>query len=393
MPDMSELQYWVWLSMRSAVRPEVKTALLSHCDGARTLYYADRADLAGLGVRLRPSEERDLLDKNMDDAGRALEICEREGISLITLRDAGYPARLRRLESAPCVLYVLGRLPMVDDRPAVAVVGTRRASEYGLRTARRFGADIARSGSLLISGMTDGIDAAAAQGALDAGGTVIGVMGNAINSGFGGSVALQAVRSGAVVSEYAPGDRAMHGFRARNRITAGLALATIVVEAPKKSGALLFADETIAQSKEVFVVPGNVDGKTSEGSNALLMDGARPAACAWDVLADFAVQYPVLCPPEETASKPAEEMKTDQKGIDKENDPSYIDMETLRRGLTEPELLIVAELTQGDLPLDDLLERTGLSSAEAMSELTMLQIMGIVKSAPGKRYTLGITPV
>ena len=216
--------------MRSAVRPEVKTALLAHCDGARTLYYARREDLAGLGVRLRPSEERDLLDKDLDDAHRALQVCEREGVSLVTLRDAGYPARLRRLESAPCVLYVRGRLPMVDDRPAVAVVGTRKASDYGLRTARRFGADIARSGCVLVSGMTDGIDGAAALGALEAGGTVIGVTGAAIDGPFGGEIAARVAQSGAVVGEYAPGDRAMHGFRARNRITAGLSLAAIVVE-------------------------------------------------------------------------------------------------------------------------------------------------------------------
>ena len=259
---MSELQYWVWLSMRSAVRPEVKNALLQHCDGARTLYFARREDLAGLGVRLRPSEERDLLDKNLDAAGRALEICEREGISLITLRDAGYPARLRLLDSAPSVLYVLGRLPMVDDRPAVAVVGTRRASQYGLKTAKTFGADIARSGCILVSGMTDGVDGAAAEGALEQGGIVIGVTGAAIDSGFGGALSERVARTGAVVGEFAPQDRAMQGFRMRNRITAGLAMATIVVEAPKKSGALLFADETIEQNKEVFVVPGNVDTKS-----------------------------------------------------------------------------------------------------------------------------------
>ena len=386
---MSELQYWVWLSMRSAVRPEVKTALLAHCDGARTLYFARREDLRGLNVRLRPSEERDLLDKDLDAADRALKICEREGIGILTLRDAAYPAGLRQLDNAPCVLYVLGRLPISDDRPAITVVGTRKASNYGLRTAKTFGADIARSGCILVSGMTDGIDGAAAEGALDAGGTVIGVTGTAIDRDFGGKLAERVARSGAVVGEFAPGDRAMHGFRARNRITAGLALATIVVEAPQKSGALLFADETVAQNKEVYVVPGNVDEKSAAGSNALLMDGARPAACAWDVLADFETDYPVLHPPDEAApAAPPPE----QKGIDKENDPAYIDIEILKRGLNEPETLIVAALTEGELLLDDLLERTGLGSAEAMSELTMLQIMGIVRQTPGKRYALSIRP-
>ena len=390
---MSELRYWVWLSMRSAVRPEIKTALLSHCDGARMLYYARKDDLRGLGVRLRPSEERALLEKDLDEAERALEICERDGVSLITIRDAGYPARLRQLASAPCVLYVRGRLPRIDDRPAVTVAGTRRASAYGLRTAKTFGAEIARSGCILISGMTAGVDGAAAEGALDAGGSVVGVTGAAIDATFGGALAERVSKTGAVVGEFAPGDRAMQGFRMRNRLTVGLALSSIIVEAPQRSGALLFADETVAQSKELFVVPGNVDCASAAGSNALLMDGARPAACAWDALADLQSAYPALHPPEAGGSESVETQPPPQKGIDKENDPSYIDMEMLKKGLTGPELLIVAELTHGALTPDDLAERTGLDAGTCMSELTMLQIMGIVRREPGRRYALGIAPV
>ena len=379
--------------MRGAVRPEIKTALLSHCDGARMLYYAKKDDLRGLGVRLRPSEERALLEKDLDDAERALEICERDGVSLITIRDAGYPTRLRQLASAPCVLYVRGRLPRIDDRPAVAVAGTRRASDYGLRTAKTFGAEIARSDCILVSGMTAGVDGAAAEGALDAGGIVVGVTGAAIDAPFGGTLAERVTQSGAVVGEFAPGDRAMQGFRMRNRLTVGLALSSIIVEAPQKSGALLFADETVAQSKELFVVPGNVDCASAAGSNALLMDGARPAACAWDALADLQSAYPALHPPEAGGSESVETQTPPQKGIDKENDPSYIDMEMLKKGLTGPQLLIVAELTHGALTPDDLAERTGLDAGTCMSELTMLQIMGIVRREPGRRYALSIAPV
>ena len=390
---MSELQYWVWLSMRFAVRPEIKTALLAHCDGPRALFFARKDDLRTLGVRLRPSEERALLDKDMDAADRALEICEREGVSLITLRDAGYPARLRNLDSAPCVLYVRGRLPRIDDRPAVAVAGTRHASGYGLRTAKRFGSDVARSGCILVSGMTAGVDGAAAEGALESGGVVIGVTGAAIDAGFGGALAERVAQNGAVVGEFAPLDSAMRGFRLRNRITVGLALASIIVEAPEKSGALLFADETIAQSKELYVVPGNVDAKCAAGSNALLMDGARPASCAWDALADLQAAYPVLHPPEPDRSDPVETPAPPQKGIDKENDPSYIDMEKLRTRLSEPELQLFLALEDGALLPDELAERTGLSPRTCMSTLTMLQIMGLVRQTPGKRFERSVIPI
>ena len=388
---MSALQYWVWLSMR-AVRPEIKNELLSHCDDVRTLYYARRADLTGLDVRLRPAELSSLLDKDLRAADGALELCERRGVSIITLQDAQYPVRLGNLTDAPCVLYVLGRLPRIDDRPAVTVIGTRRASDSGLRTARTFGADIARSGCILVSGMTDGIDGAAAVAAMDAGGTVIGVTGCAIDAGYAGTVAARAAERGAVVSEFAPGDRAFGGFRLRNRITAGLSLATILIEAPEKSGALLFARETAAQGKETFVVPGDVNGKSCAGSNALLTGGAAPALRAWDVLSGFQSAYPVLREPEAQEHPEPEPPAPEQKGIDKENGAAYIDMEMLQKHLTTPELQIVKALAPGALPLDELLDRAGLPQAEAMPAITMLQIMGVVEPLPGKRYRIGTIP-
>ena len=392
---MSELQYWVWLSMRASVRPEIKNELLAHCDGARSLFYAGKEDLRGLDVRLRPSEERDLLDKDLGAVDRALEICERERIGILTCRDAGYPMRLGSLETAPCVLYVLGRLPRIDDRPAVAVVGTRRASDYGLRTAETFGADIAGSGCILVSGLTDGIDGAAAKGALDAGGTVIGVTGAAIDAQYAGRLAERAAERGAVVGEFAPGDRAYRGFRMRNRITAGLALASIVVEAPQKSGALLFARETLEQCKEVFVVPGNVDEARAAGSNALLSDGAAPAVCAWDVLSRFETAFPSLHRPEPKKTAPAPQPTApapEQKGIDKEKSAAYIDMEMLARHLTPQELQVVQALKDGALPLDEVLDRVDAPSTETMGAITMLQIMGIVQPLPGKRYQIGTIP-
>lgn len=177
---MSQLQYWVWLSMRFGVRPKVKLALVEHFGTPRDVYFATEADYR-VRVPLRPEELRMLQDKDLGDANRALAICDREHIRVLTIQDAVYPQRLLQIYDPPLVLYVRGTLPQIDDRAAVAVVGTRSATPYGMRTARKFGSEIVRHGGILLSGLTAGIDRSAAEGALHAGGICVGVSGTAIN--------------------------------------------------------------------------------------------------------------------------------------------------------------------------------------------------------------------
>ena len=183
---MSQLQYWVWLSMRFGVRPKMKLALVEHFGTPRDVYFATEADYR-VRVPLRPEELRLLLDKDLKDANRALAICDREHIRILTIQDAAYPQRLLQIYDPPLVLYVRGTLPQLDDRTAVAVVGTRSATPYGVRTARKFGFEIVRHGGIVLSGLTAGIDRSAAEGALQAGGSCVGVSGTAINRDFAGA--------------------------------------------------------------------------------------------------------------------------------------------------------------------------------------------------------------
>lgn len=292
---MSQLKYWVWLSMRFGVRPKVKLALVEHFGTPRDVYFATEADYR-VRASLRPEELRLLLDKDLHEAERALAICDREHIRALTIQDAAYPQRLLQIYDPPLVLYVRGTLPPLDDRAAVAVVGTRSATPYGMRTAHKLGSEIVRHGGIVLSGLTAGIDRSAAEGALDAGGICVGVSGTAINLDFAGACTQSVARCGAVVSEFAPNMSVPRfGFRLRNRITSGLAVATVVVEAPEKSGALLFAEDAITQGREVFAVPGNADSHASVGSNALLKDGRvrrRVHGMCWAI---FAVCFPARC--------------------------------------------------------------------------------------------------
>lgn len=411
---MSELKYWLWLSSLTGVRPRVKRLVLEHYGGVREAYFAPRGDYAALGG-LTEQECAALENKSFDEAYRIIESCEQLGVDIRTIQDADYPRRLAAIYDPPVVLYVRGRLPVVDEKAAVAVVGTRRASPYGLKMAARLGYELTRCGGLVVSGLTVGVDVTAAQGALMAGGSCIGVLGSPIDDeNWGGETARDVAAAGAVISEYPPGAKRHPAFfRARNRITAGLCVAAVVVEAPRKSGALLFADEALSQGKEVFAVPANADAENAAGGLALIKEGAQPVTGGWDVLSGFAGRFRDLRDPGAAKKLPAdcERSLTDyaarnapaaepeaeqtpalvQKDVDKPQGVEYIDLRKQLEGLTEAQLALVTALEKPSTHIDDLIEKTGLPAHEALSELTMLQISGLVSQEPGKRFTLNIS--
>ena len=404
---MSELKYWLWLSSLTGVRPRVKRLLIERYGGVR-------GDYAALGG-LTEQECAALENKSFNTAYRIIEDCENLGVDIRTIQDADYPRRLAAIYDPPVVLYVRGRLPVVDEKAAVAVVGTRRASPYGIKMAARLGYELTRCGGLVVSGLTVGVDVTAAQGALMAGGSCIGVLGSPIDDeSWGGETARDVAAAGAVISEYPPGAKRHPAFfRARNRITAGLCVAAVVVEAPKRSGALLFADEALSQGKEVFAVPANADAENAAGGLALIKEGAQPVTGGWDVLSGFAGRFKDLRDPGAARKLPADcertlsayaaenapepEEREDatpplvQKDVDKPQGVEYIDLRKQLEGLTEAQLAIVTALERPSTHIDDVIDKTGLPAQEVLSELTMLQIAGLVSQEPGKRFTLNIS--
>ena len=408
---MSSLRYWVWLSSVSFANPRARYALVEHYGDAENAFFAPPGEFKKLpGVSEKEAElfeKRDLLEVE-----RILEACRREHIQILTLADAGYPQRLRNIFAPPVVLYIKGRLPDVDNIPAVAVIGTRKATPYGIKMGRDIAFEIAKCGGIVISGLTEGIDRAAARGCLLAGGCCVGVLGTC--HAEGGELREDVQNTGALVSEYPPGTKPQNRFfRDRNRISAGLAHAVCVVEAPEKSGCLLFTQEALEQGKEIFAVPCNADAANSGGIMILLKQGARPAARGWDVMEDFAALYPAVIhrpgpdqrPPAgpKTAENPepgwkiAPAQKTKEedkpapspkKEIDKENSAGYIDLHEQLKGLNADQLQIVTAIGRGETHIDDIIEATGMSAARVLAQLTILEIKGYVRRVAGRRVSL-----
>ena len=408
---MSSVRYWIWLSSVTYANPRAKYAFVEHWGDAESAFLAPPGayrDLPGVSAN-----EAALFEKrDLREADRILEICRREDIRILTLADAAYPRRLRNIFAPPVVLYIKGRLPDVDSIPSVAVIGTRSATPYGLKMGRDIAFEIASCGGIVVSGLTEGIDRAAARGCLLAGGCCIGVLGT--GHGAGGELREDVAATGALVSEYPPGTKAeKRFFRDRNRISAGLSHAVCVVEAPERSGSLLFAQEALEQGKEIFAVPGNADAENSAGILTLLKQGARPAACGWDVLEDFAALYPdrlrgpgaerraptmpgtmekPVPRPEKPPARPAEtdekRAASAKKEIDKEKSAGYIDLHEQLRDLSEDQLQIVTAIGRGETHIDDIIEATGMSAAKVLSQLTVLEIKGCVRRVAGRRVCL-----
>ncbi len=401
------LVHWIWYAARRELSDWEKWTLLQHFEDPEDIYFADSSALSGLGLKEAALEA--LGDKDLSGAREILELCGQKDIRICTVRDAAYPARLKNIPDPPVVLYYKGTLPQMDDVPAIALVGTRKASAYGLSTAQRMGYQIAKCGAVVVSGMAEGIDGAGTKGALMAEGTVVGVLGNGadiVYPAFHKSLYADTQRYGCLISEHPPGTppRSWH-FPKRNRIISGLCCGVLVVEAPERSGSLITARAAADQGRDVFVVPGNIDVATFVGSNELLKEGAVPVTCGWDVVRPYAHLYPdqisregssIPAPRQQetslVAQKPAFPEKTTVSGkasvkkpVDKATAPPYSD---IRKSLSPEQQKILCALEQGEALVDDVVAATGMPAAQVLQQLTLLQIKGVLISMPGNRVKI-----
>ena len=398
---MAALKYWIWLSDAN-VSTRAKAEILRRYGDAEQAFFAPTGELAAL-ENVRREDAAVLERRDLERAERVMDECQRQKLGIITYDDRDYPARLKNIFAPPVVLYVRGALPRVDDNAVIAIVGTRRATDYGVRMARAIAGEIVRCGGIVASGLTAGIDAAGAVGALGAGGTCIGVLGTAHELSEG-RLAGEVAEYGALVSEYAPGSEQRRSFfRDRNRVTAGLSVGAVAVEAPERSGTRLFIEEAAEQGKEIFSVPPNSDAAMSAGTLGYLKDGAKLVTRGWDVMSEFEWRFPGrVHRPEICAERPeiaalagggraqkraARRNKT-KKVIDKENNRRYIDLKDQLGQLSEPQLKIVNAIAPGGSHIDDIIETTGLTTAAVLAQLTVLEIKGFVRREAGRRIML-----
>lgn len=393
---MSGLKYWVWLTALPGLSGQSRRALLEHFGSPESVYYAGPPEL--LQVEGVTAEQVRLLsDKSLAAADRILEDCARKDIFLLTMQDVLYPQRLRNIYDPPLLLYGKGAMPLFDEEVAVAVVGTRRCTPYGVRTAERFGFELSKQGALVVSGLARGIDAAAHLGALRAGGLTAAVLGCGVDVVYpteNDRLYEDVAASGVLLSEYPPGAEplAWH-FPARNRILSGLCLAALVVEAPEKSGALITAATALEQGRDVFAIPGQLDAENSVGCNRLIRDGAGLATESWDVLREYQNRYPHKLHPDGEKLPPLPK-KSDIFYPERSKKPKVapsglpvINVWRNAEGLTDDQIKVL-QILDDKVPMltDDIALRANVPVRRILSAVTMLEIDGYTRQEGLRKF-------
>ena len=398
------LIYWVWFAQLSGITTVQKLVLLQHFHDPEEIYHT-QGSIPGI-----PEEVWEALDdRDLGEAKKILADCAHKGIGIVTIRDEAYPDKLRNTYDPPLVLYVKGTLPEWETVPVIGIVGTRKASSYGLHTARRFGGQIASCGALVVSGGATGIDTKAMEGALDAGCPVVGVLGCGVDVGYPASnrkMFARVVENGCLISEYPPKTAgiAWH-FPQRNRIISGMSDGLLVVEAPEKSGALITAQRAMEQGRDVYVVPGNVDVDTCAGSNALLQDRAVAALSGWDVVKEYEALYPgkvrknsILTNIEKEPLKVAQAVSfpensapfdgiNKKKAIDKEEKSTYSVLDSIYPALSETEQAVLARVPREPMLVDEVIAQVDLPAGIVRSVLTKLSLKRLTVNHPGGRIS------
>lgn len=304
---MDDILLAVWLAGKYKAGHTLPKRLLSAFGTVEKIYGASKNDYIEKGFTV--SEISPLLGKSLEYSEKVCEYCLNKRISILTCENDEYPVGLHDLENPPVVLFCKGKLPKASAFPYVGIVGTRKMSGDGARSAHRLAFETVSGGGVVVSGIARGIDAMAHTGAIDGDGKTVAVMGSGIDVQYPSENAPLFDRiengAGAVVTEFFPGTQPMaDNFPVRNRLIAAMSQALAVVEAPIGSGALITAEIAKNLNRRVYAVPGALTNPYAEGSNYLLKTGALPMTEAYDALANFESVFPETVALEKMKSNP-----------------------------------------------------------------------------------------
>ncbi|RJP29682.1 MAG: DNA-protecting protein DprA [Candidatus Omnitrophota bacterium] len=358
---MDEREALIALNFVSGIGGVKLKRLLDYFFKPQDIFRASSGELSQVSG-INPEICRKIKDLNPYNLDKELATAARLGLKIITLADADYPKALLNIDSCPIVLYCKGALKE-EDASGIAVVGSRKASLYGLSCSEKFAFDLACCGLTIISGMASGIDTTAHKAALKAGGRTVAVMGSGFNQIYpkeNKELVDKISASGSVISEF-PIDTLplKYNFPRRNRIISGLSRGVLVVEASLKSGALITADFALEQGKDVFVIPGKIDSFNSCGSNGLIKQGAKLVSDINDILQEFGLEF--SC------------------GNIDSSDPA-------KNRMDKEENVLYDAIDEKGIFIDDLVSKTDFKINKVFGLLFKLQLKKLIKQLPGRIF-------
>jgi DNA processing protein len=358
---MGDIKYWVSFNLIPGIGTTKFSLLENYFGSLEQAWHAAPSALRTAGLDSRTVEEVTSTRSTISPDAE-LEKLERHGIRAFTWNDDAYPYRLKEIYDRPPVLYVKGRLLPQDDC-SISVVGSRRATIYGRQVTEELCRNLAANGVTITSGLARGIDSVAHRASLDAGGRTIAVFGCGLDIIYPADhlrLAQRIIEQGALVSEYPLGTRPRAGnFPRRNRIMSGISLGVLVIEAAKRSGALITAHLALEQNREVFAVPGSILSPMSTGTNNLIQEGAKLVRNFSDILEELNLSI-VTREPQPKESVP----------------------------VTDTESMLLHHISREATHIDDICRKSGLPIAMVNSMLAMMELRGMVKQVGGMNYSL-----
>ena len=319
-----------------------------------------------------------LKEKDIDED---IDLAKKYNLKIITVDDEEYPENLKQIYDPPIVLYVKGELTG-QDKLSVAIVGSRRASFYGLSCAEKFASDLSERNFTIVSGLARGIDTSAHKGALKQGGRTIAVIGSGFRHLYpqeNKELAEEISRCGAVISEFPINAKPLsQNFPRRNRVISGLSLGVLVVEAARNSGALITADCALEQGRDVFALPGKIDSGNSFGTNGLIKQGAKLVSCADDIIEEFNIPMALAIGSQTMVSRPITTNLNKREIKDAGLDSGVC--------LSGNESLLYNFISDQPVLLDEIAEKTSISISEISGILLKLQMHKLITQLPGKQF-------
>ncbi|NJN17689.1 MAG: DNA-protecting protein DprA [Oscillochloris sp.] len=353
-PQSNQTRYYLGFNLVPGIGPARLGRLIEYCGSLEAAWHADDFALAAAGIDGRSSAAL-IAARGRLDLDAELTKLTRAGITALGLEDPAYPALLRQIPGAPPLIYVRDALIPADER-AVAIVGTRNPSTYGREVAIRLAGELAAAGITIVSGLALGIDALAHRAALDAGGRTLAVLGSGVDRPYplqNRRLADRIRTAGALISDFPLGTAPVAAnFPPRNRIISGLALATVVVEAGERSGALITVEFALEQGRDVLAVPGSILAAQNVGTNRLIRNGAQPVLGVQDILAALNIDQVVA-------------------------------QQSARNELpVEPaEALVLEQINAEPRHSDEIGRAIGLSAAETSAALVTLELKGFIRQS------------
>lgn len=381
--------YYIWLTQGIGYCNTKVKYIYGLYPDIELLYKGGEQELRLCGI-FTENEISKLMKAKLSDAENILKRCDELKYKVYDISMDEYPQRLREIPDAPAVIYVSGELPDFESADSVSIVGTRRATVYGIRTSLSLGANLSKIGFVVVSGGALGIDCAAHRGVLQEKGKAVCVLGCGIdfdylleNKELRNAIAL----TGALVSEYPPGSPAVsHNFPQRNRIISALSNGVIVVEAPKKSGSMITVDFALKQGKDVFAVMGNVDSPYSAGSNQLIKEGAVPITCWQDVCEYY--RGVADSEPEAIVEEAVKTIPSKNKDIMAHSVNKPVPVHKNTDSLSDDERKVYLSISSEPQHIDVIAEKCGLPPYVVIRAVSSLELKDLILNTSGRLYAI-----